>query len=308
LACLVVLAATLLGCVLPQVASAAPRFALSSTNRPRAVCPKATSLEIECDSIDVPTVAATSADAVGPALEGSGEGGGFSPADLRSAYKLPETGGSGQTVAIVDAYNDPNANSDLKMYRKTYKLSECTEENGCFKKVNQAGETKNYPASNKGWSEEISLDLDMVSAVCPGCHIVLVEAKNNEGINLYEAEDEAATLGATEISNSWGATEYEGEESNDKYFDHPGIPVTFSAGDDGYGVQYPAASQYVISVGGTALKKESKSARGWTEEVWRYTKLKVGEEGSGTGSGCSKYETAIVNTNAKGKKKHAKGK
>ncbi len=221
-------------------------------------------------SIVVPTAAAGSAQALGPALEGSGEGGAYAPADLRSAYKLPESGGTGQTIAVVDAFNDPNANSDLKTYRKHYKLSECTEENGCFRRVNQKGEAKNYPLANAKWAGEISLDLDMVSAVCPECHILLVEANNNtEGINLYKSVDEAVELGATVVSNSYGGVEFKGEESYDSYFHHAGVAITVSAGDNGYGVQYPAASQYVISVGGTALKKESKSSRGWVEEVWR---------------------------------------
>src|ERR1700674_4230564 len=123
--------------------------------------------------------------------EGSGELGGFSPLDLRSAYVIPETGGSGQTVAIVDAFNDPNAEADLKTYRTHYNLSECTEKNGCFKKVNQTGGTT-YPLASIEWSVEISLDLDMVSAICPSCHIMLVEATSNSFANMGAAENEAA--------------------------------------------------------------------------------------------------------------------
>jgi hypothetical protein len=235
-------------------------------------------------------VPVTSPDAVGPAVEGSGEKGGLAPANLRSAYKLPEMGGSGQTVAIVDAYNDPNAFSDLKVYRETYKLSECTEASGCFTKVNQKGEAKNYPANEKHWSGEISVDLDMVSATCPGCHILLVEANNNAPENLGEAENEAATLGAVVISNSYAGKENEENakaiaEVNSKYYDHPGIPIIASAGDEGYGVSYPASSPYVIAVGGTALRKEEKNARGWIEEVWGKA-----EHGEGTGSGCALKE------------------
>jgi len=135
---------------------------------------------------------------------GSGELGGFDPSDLRSAYKLPSTGGSGQTVAIVDAYNDPNAESDLKEYRAHYELPACTKASGCFKKVNQGGKEEAYPESEPGWSEEISLDLDMVSAACPECHILLVEANNEKISELGAAANEAAKLGATEISNSTG--------------------------------------------------------------------------------------------------------
>jgi hypothetical protein len=203
----------------------------------------------------------------------------MSPTDLRSAYKLPSSGGSGQTIAIVDAYNDPNAYSDLKTYRKTYKLTECTEESGCFKKVNQKGETKNYPpnAEKTNWGIEISLDLDMASAICSECHILLVEAPDELG-PLEEGEKEAATLEATEISNSWGLEENELVDAfAEPYFDHPGIPITASAGDSGYGVEFPSTSQHVISVGGTTLKK-AINTREWEEAVW-----------SGTGAGCSKY-------------------
>jgi hypothetical protein len=231
-------------------------------------------------------------------LEGSGEYGGLAPTDLRAAYRLPATGGSGQTVAIVDAFNDPNAQADLQKYRETYKLvskgteTACTEANGCFKKVDQTGETeaeatehsKAFPANEPGWSEEISLDLDMVSAICPECHILLVEATNSETSNMYPAENEAAALKATEISNSWGREETSAETSEDKYFlhenaSHERVPVTASAGDDGYGVSYPAASKDVIAVGGTMLYKAPFYERGWSEEAWW-----------DTGSGCSAYE------------------
>ncbi len=299
LACLMVLATALLGCLLPQVASAED-FALSKVAEPSSVCPEGGEGHAECLAIRVPTVPASSADAAGPDLEGSGEKGGLDPKDLREAYKLPETGGSSQTVALIDAFNDPYAESDLQKYREKYKVyfkgteTACTQTNGCFKKVNQIGETQNYPENNEGWSGEISLDVDMVSAACPECHILLVEANNEELSSLFAANEEAAKLKATEISNSWGEVEFSGETSDDKYFDHPGIPTFAAAGDVEYdgcdhklgaGICYPAASQYVISVGGTKLKKESESSRKWTEEVW-----KEESRSRGTGSGCSKYE------------------
>ena len=202
---------------------------------------------------------------------------GYNPSDLQSAYKLPSsTAGSGQTVAIVDAYDDPNAESDLGVYRAQFGLSACTTANGCFKKVNQTGGTK-YPRGNRGWAEEISLDLDMVSAICPNCHILLVEATTNSFSNLSAAVDEAARLGANEISNSYGGSEYSNEVSDQSHYNHPGIAITASSGDSGYGVQFPAASQYVTAVGGTSLSKASNS-RGWSETAW-----------SGAGSGCSAF-------------------
>jgi subtilase family serine protease len=206
--------------------------------------------------------------------------GGYGPPDLQSAYALPSsTAGSGQTVAIVDAYDDKTAEADLAKYRSTYGLPACTTANGCFKKVNQSGVQGSYPSNNQSWALEISLDLDMVSAVCPNCHILLVEAKNNQNVNLYAAENTAANLQATEISNSYGGSETSSDPSNNKFFNHPGIAITVSSGDSGYGVEFPAASPYVTAVGGTSLTRAS-NARGWTETAW-----------SGAGSGCSAYET-----------------
>ena len=209
---------------------------------------------------------------------------GYGPADLQSAYKLSSTGGAGQTVAIVDAYNDPNAEADLGVYRSHFGLPACTTANGCFRKLNQSGVAGSYPRNNSGWGQEISLDLDMVSAICPNCHILLVEASSSSLTNLGTAVNEAATLGATEISNSYGGGESSSDTSYDtSYYHHPGIAITASAGDGGYGVEYPAASQYVTAVGGTSLTRNS-SARGWTESVWSTSST------SGTGSGCSKYD------------------
>ena len=205
--------------------------------------------------------------------------GGYGPADLQSAYALPSgTAGAGQTVAIVDAFDDPKAESDLATYRSTYGLPACTTANSCFKKVNQSGTQGSYPSGDQGWAVEISLDLDMVSAACPQCHILLVEASSNANANLYAAVDTAARLGATEISNSYGGSESSSDPSTNVHYNHPGIPITVSSGDSGYGVEYPAASPYVTAVGGTTLKKAT-NARGWSESAW-----------SGAGSGCSAYE------------------
>ena len=275
----------LVGSVCAQGAQAAEAGFSPTPSRaePYLACGKPTPGHAECQAILVPSSPAAPLtgvrpETVGRAFSGSGVGGGYDPADLRSAYNLPSAGsGSGQTVAIVDAFDDPNAESDLAVYRAKYGVSKCTTANGCFKKVNQSGGTS-YPKANAGWAVEISLDLDMVSAACPNCHLLLVEASSNADSNLYAAEDEAAALGATEISNSWGGEEFSGETSDDSFFAHPGVPITVSAGDSGYEVEYPAASPNVIAVGGTALSHASNS-RGWTETAW-----------SGTGSGCSEYE------------------
>jgi subtilase family serine protease len=202
---------------------------------------------------------------------------GYGPTDLLSAYSLSSAGGIGQTIAIVDAYDDPNAESDLAVYRSQFSLSPCTTANGCFRKVDQNGGTS-YPRGNTGWGEEISLDLDMASAICPNCHILLVEASSNSFANLATAVDRAAMLGANVISNSYGGSEYSGEVSDEAHFNHPGVAITVSSGDNGYGVEFPAASQYVTAVGGTTLTHVSSGSRAWTETVW-----------SGAGSGCSAY-------------------
>jgi subtilase family serine protease len=203
---------------------------------------------------------------------------GYGPADLLAAYKLNSSGGSGQTIAIVDAFDDGNAESDLAVYRTQFGLPPCTTGNGCFRKVDQNGGT-NYPRGDVGWAEEISLDLDMASAICPNCHILLVEAKTNSFANLAAAVDQAAAQGATVISNSYGGGEYSNEVNDQSHFNHPGIAITVSSGDGGFGVEFPAASRYVTAVGGTTLTRASNS-RGWNETVW-----------SGAGSGCSAYIT-----------------
>ncbi|SEN68242.1 S53 family peptidase [Actinacidiphila rubida] len=217
---------------------------------------------------------APSARSANPAATPSGYG----PSDLHSAYALPSSGGSGATVAIVDAYDDPNAEADLATYRSTYGLAACTTANGCFKKVGQSG-TSSLPSADAGWAEEISLDLDMVSATCPSCHILLVEASSATMANLGKSVNTAVSLGAKYVSNSYGGGESSSDTSYDtSYFNHPGVAITVSAGDSGYGAEYPAASKYVTAVGGTSLKKSS-TTRGWTDTVW-----------SGTGSGCSAYD------------------
>ena len=205
---------------------------------------------------------------------------GYGPVELESAYGL--TGAAtptGATVAIVDAYDDPNVAADLAVYRSTFGLPACTAASGCFKKINEHGAAAPLPAANYSWALEISLDVDMVSAACPGCHIVLVEASSNSMTDLGTAVNAAAaTPGVVAISNSYGGSEDNTVTSDDKYFNHPGIAVTASSGDGGYGVEYPASSPYVTGVGGTSLSKASNT-RGWTETAW-----------SGAGSGCSKYE------------------
>src|SRR5579875_1681444 len=219
---------------------------------------------------------------------------GYGPSNLESAYNLPSgSAGSGETVAIVDAYDDPAAEADLQTYRAQYGLPVCVSDNGCFQKVNENGQTSPLPpaAGDSGWDVEESLDVDMVSAICPNCHIILVEADSNSNTDLYTAEDTAVAMGGKFVSNSWGGCEYSGETSDDTYFNHPGVAITVASGDYGYDnylggcttPSYPAASQYVTSVGGTSLTQDSGSPRGWQETTWS-------PDPQATGSGCSLYE------------------
>jgi subtilase family serine protease len=198
---------------------------------------------------------------------------GYGPNDLRGAYNI--TGNGTTTIAIVDAYGYKNAEADLAVYRSQYGLPACTTANGCFKKVNQSGVEGNYPRDDTGWSQESALDLDMASAMCPGCKLVLVEATTPSFGNLATAVRTAAALpGVTVISNSYGGGE-SGSSSYESAYNQPGKAVTVSTGDSGYGVAFPASSPHVIAVGGTHLVRAS-NARGWSETAW-----------TSGGSGCS---------------------
>jgi len=198
---------------------------------------------------------------------------GFGPNDLRSAYNITANGTA--TIAIVDAYGYPNAESDLATYRAQYGLPPCTTANGCFKKVNQSGVQGSYPKTDVNWSQEQALDLDMVSAMCPGCKIVLVQAKTAYMTDLAAAVRTAGSIpGVTVISNSYGGPEA-GTTSYEASYNQPGKAVTVSTGDSGYGVQFPASSPHVIAVGGTHLVRASNT-RGWSETAW-----------TSGGSGCS---------------------
>lgn len=199
---------------------------------------------------------------------------GYGPPDLISAYKLPHgiKSGKGQTIGIVDAFDDPNAEADLGVYRQQFGLKACTTANKCFRKLNQLGKRKPLPRGDSGWAGEISLDLDMASAICPNCKIILIETDDNYFNNLGAGDDIAVTLGANVVSNSYGGSE---GYTSDSDYDHPGHIITASSGDGGYGAQQPCSLSTVVCVGGTTLAHSSGS-RGWAEQSWRYA-----------GSGCS---------------------
>jgi subtilase family serine protease len=203
---------------------------------------------------------------------------GYGPAELQRAYGVARTRAHGRTVAIIDAYDDPKAEADLAVYRKAYGLPPCTSDNGCFRKLNQDGKLAPLPPPDYGWAEEISLDLDAVSAVCPTCRILLVEANKPTVRALLTAVDTAVRLGAVAVSNSYGGREDSSIRRFDAHFDRAGVTMTAASGDDGYGVQWPASSPFVTAVGGTSLR-HATNRRGWAETAWR-----------GAGSGCSRFE------------------
>lgn len=205
---------------------------------------------------------------------------GYGPGDLQDAYDVPsQTGGAGATVAIVVAFDSPTAEADLAVYRAQFGLPACTSGNGCFRKVDQRGGTA-FPAGDPGWAGEAALDLDMVSAICPSCSLLLVEADDNSLGNLAAAVGTAVRLGAKYVSNSWGGLEFDDQvRIDEEFFNQPGVVITASSGNAAYGPFtpfYPASSPYVTAVGGTSLRRED-NLRGWSESVW-----------AGASSGCSK--------------------
>jgi subtilase family serine protease len=217
---------------------------------------------------------------------------GLDPPDFWSAYDLPAQTNSawswnGETIAVVDAYDDPTLEADLNTYRSQFGLPPCTQANGCLVKVNQFGR-KNFPSFDQQWAFEISIDTQMASALCAGCRIVVVETKNNSFPNLFAGVDEAYAENADAISLSWGTNEFSGngnfasETGYDAHFQQhtPSgrtAAVTAASGDAGR-LWYPAASPYVTAVGGTSVTRDAATGA-WDEVAW-----------SLSGAGCSIYE------------------
>jgi hypothetical protein len=280
--------AACLGLALAGLAAVPQSTVQASAAVPASGCAAAAVGRISCAALVTPGVRSVSASAMAAS---SSLPPGLGPLSLRYAYGLENsslTGGVGQTVAVVTEYDDPTAESDMATYRSDYSIPPCGS--GCFTKVDENGGT-DYPVSNPAWSAATSESLDMISAICPNCHILLVEAGTTTngsatvGItDLGAAENTAVNLGADFITNTWYTSEAtygtsEGTYDSD-YFNHPGVAITAPDGNgQGYGTYYPAASPYVIAVGGTTLTADPSSPRGWTETVW-----------GGTGSGCSPYE------------------
>jgi subtilase family serine protease len=195
---------------------------------------------------------------------------GYGPADLKTAYAVPAGSGT-PTVAIVDAFAYPKAEADLAAYRSQYGLPACTTANGCLRIVGQTG-GKPPSRVDVGWDQEQALDLDMVSAACPNCHIILVEASSASFSNLWTGVDYAKTQGVKAVSNSYGNTDSSSYAQYDSHYTANNIAITVSTGDYGYGAQWPATSPGAIAVGGTSL---THGGAGYSESAW-----------NGAGSGC----------------------
>ena len=262
-------AAPLTGATPVGTAVAAPSAAANTTFRH--ACKAATARTATCSAV-YRAGGRITADAAG--------GSAVTPAEIRAAYHLSATAGSGRVVGIVDAQDDPKAESDLAQFRSASGLPPCTTANKCFRKVNQRGRNSPLPEGDPNWGMEISLDLDAVSAACPVCAILLVEGDSPGLDDLGIAVDTAVRLGATVVSNSYSTPEFAGMAGYArKYYLHPHVPIVASSGDSGFGpAVFPAVLSNVIAVGGTTLRTAPGTARGWKETVW-----------GGAGSGCSAY-------------------
>jgi subtilase family serine protease len=276
-----VVAAAVLVLAVPATANAAPSTgSVGAASVGQSVCPPTAPGSVHCLSRLLPASAgavasrsaapAATAGSVAPPTEGYG------PADIKGIYKLPTGEGRGRTVAIVDAYDNPNAEADLAAFRSAYGLRPCTTANGCFRKVDQRGGTA-YPVGDPGWGLEIALDVQAVSSSCPNCKILLVEADSASIDDIGLAVNRAVTMGARIVSNSYGGDEYTGVLADGQaYYSHPGVAMVVSSGDWGFGpASFPASWNRAIAVGGTSV---TKTATGWSHSAWE-----------GAGSGCSAW-------------------
>lgn len=202
---------------------------------------------------------------------------GLTPAQVSTAYGFAsmQGQGKGQLIALVDAFDAPTIENDLNVFASTFGLPACTTANGCFSKVYADG---TQPQANGDWAGETSLDVEWAYAMAPQAKIMLVEATDDSMDALMRAVQAAVQKGANVVSMSWGGAESSNETSTDSVFNNPNVTFTASSGDNGHGVIYPAASPYVLSVGGTTLTVDS-SGNYQGEAAW-----------SGSGGGISAYE------------------
>ena len=271
----------------PAAGSAAgPGSPGASTGGPaiRAACAAPRKGHLRCFALYRPQPAvnaAIAAGARGPAAVPAGWG----ARDIESAYRLPVSRNPHQTVAVVDAYSTPGLAANLAVYRRQYGLPACTTGSRCLRVVNQAGKASPLPASGvpHGWDVETMLDVSMVSAACPRCTILVVQASSASYADLAAAEDTAARLGAPVISNSYGARENGQAQAYAPAYDHPGHVIVVSSGDTGFtAAQFPASLATVTAAGGTQLAR-ARNKRGWAEQVWDTS------QAGASGSGCSAY-------------------
>ena len=250
----------------------------------RAACPAAPAGQVRCFALFAPQ------DRVNAAIAAGASGAAATPAgwganDIQAAYKLPVTRQTHQTVAVVEAYSTPALAANLAVYRKQYGLPACTTASGCLRIVNQNGQAAPLPASGvgSGWDVETMIDVSMVSAACPHCKILVVQAASPTFADIAVAENTAARLGAQVISNSYGARETGLTQGYARAYDHPGHTIVAAAGDGGFtAANFPANLATVTAAGGTQLSK-ARNPRGWAEQVWN-----TGFPFAG-GSGCSAY-------------------
>jgi subtilase family serine protease len=206
---------------------------------------------------------------------------GIFPGKMRIAYGFNniKNYGKGQTIAIVDAFDNPNVEADLATFNTTFKFPACTTANGCFQKVYATGVKP--PSDTQGWGLEMALDVQWAHVIAPQAKIMLVEAASNSFTDMNYAVDVAVQMGASVVSMSYGGGEYATEVNDDVHYNVPGVTFVASSGDSGTGAQYPAASPYVVGVGGTTLTINSTTGAYVSETAW-----------SGSGGGVSRYETA----------------
>jgi hypothetical protein len=265
----------------------------------------ATAKQLRADGLARPAAVASMA---------SGPAGGYSPAQLAAAYGVNPATSTSQTVAIVDAYQDPSVTADLNAFDAQYGLP--PETSTSFKAVSQTGGSVSGIKTDVGWAGETTLDVEAVRGLCHACKILLVEADTSDNSNIGTAVDEAVTLGATIVSNSYGSPEIPSDPQASDY-NHPGVAILAATGDDGWydwdgfnlgassdnAPLVPASYSTVVGVGGTTLDLNPNGTRA-SETVWNDNgpidaegfafASTYGITGGAAGSGCSSIYTAPI--------------
>jgi len=268
----------------PGTAGTAGAAAAGGASRYRAACAAPGPGQAQCFVLVAPEPGSSGANADGIAVTAK-KPAGWGPRDIEHAYRLPVGRGSRATVAVVEAFDTPKLETYLNDYRREWGLGSCTTANGCFRKVGQAGSAKHLPASGvfSGWDLEATLDVDMVSAACPACRILVVEANGQQFGQLSAGVKTAIGLGAAAVSNSYGGRETGQDLTDARAYNQPGHAIVVSTGDFGYSAaSFPANLPTVTAAGGTELSRAA-NRRGWRETAWNTPGLGAGS------SGCSAY-------------------